>query len=348
MERQKMKKKGFTLVELLVVIAIIAMLLAILMPALGKVRQLAQRIMCSTNLSGVGKAMLTYSNEDKYESFPIAGSPGAYWDYGTTTGCAGVCSFDWWDPRALAIIDTGTDKKVTLSACLYLTVKYADVSPGQFICPGSDLKKFELGKYTLPTTPTIGLPDVWDMGSKAKELVATPGIRGKGHNCYSYQLPLKTKDQTTIGVFPISPTSNPSKAVLADRSPYWQAPMGTAALYVWDSTNTKINANVDLIAAGNATYHQKDGQNILFVDQHAKFERSANCGVESDNIYTVWGQPTLSTSDTDQCLRQCGLGQTAGTTTAYKPSASEIQGATWCPQNNDDNYLVSDVDQDAP
>ncbi|HEY5138127.1 MAG TPA: type II secretion system protein, partial [Methylococcales bacterium] len=65
-----MKKKGFTLVELLVVIAIIAMLLAILMPALGKVRQLAYRLMCGTNLGGLGKAMAVYSN-DNQEQYPV-------------------------------------------------------------------------------------------------------------------------------------------------------------------------------------------------------------------------------------------------------------------------------------
>ncbi|MDD5135182.1 MAG: type II secretion system protein, partial [Phycisphaerae bacterium] len=73
MERKKMKKKAFTLVELLVVIAIIAMLLAILMPALAKVRQMAQRMVCSSNLSGLGKALLAYSTDDPYESYPVAG-----------------------------------------------------------------------------------------------------------------------------------------------------------------------------------------------------------------------------------------------------------------------------------
>src|SRR4030042_3632233 len=94
MEREKMKKKGFTLVELLVVIAIIAMLLAIVMPPLGKVRQLAQRIMCGTNLGGIGKAMLTYATDDKYESFPIAGGGGAFWRTGTKPE-KGKCSWPW-------------------------------------------------------------------------------------------------------------------------------------------------------------------------------------------------------------------------------------------------------------
>ncbi len=59
------KKKGFTLIELLVVIAIIAMLLAILMPALGKVKKLAMRLVCGTNLKGMGTAMMKNVMKDK-------------------------------------------------------------------------------------------------------------------------------------------------------------------------------------------------------------------------------------------------------------------------------------------
>ena len=58
-----MKKKGFTLIELLVVIAIIAMLLAILMPALNKVKKIAQRVVCGTNLKGLGTAQSVYSSD---------------------------------------------------------------------------------------------------------------------------------------------------------------------------------------------------------------------------------------------------------------------------------------------
>jgi prepilin-type processing-associated H-X9-DG protein len=52
---------------------IIPMMLAILMPALGKTRQLAQRIMCSTNLSGLDKAVTVYV-DDHNDTYPPAES----------------------------------------------------------------------------------------------------------------------------------------------------------------------------------------------------------------------------------------------------------------------------------
>jgi prepilin-type N-terminal cleavage/methylation domain-containing protein len=52
---------GFTLVELLVVISIIALLLAVLMPALSAARKTAQRVVCSTNIKGLGDGTLLFA-----------------------------------------------------------------------------------------------------------------------------------------------------------------------------------------------------------------------------------------------------------------------------------------------
>ncbi|MFB0552762.1 MAG: type II secretion system protein [Phycisphaerae bacterium] len=59
------KRKGFTLIELLVVIAIIALLMAILMPALQRVKKQARGIMCKANLKeyGFGARMYLDDNE---------------------------------------------------------------------------------------------------------------------------------------------------------------------------------------------------------------------------------------------------------------------------------------------
>jgi prepilin-type N-terminal cleavage/methylation domain-containing protein len=55
------RRIGFTLVELLVVIAIIALLIAILLPALGRSREAAQRVACLSNLRQVHTAFLFYA-----------------------------------------------------------------------------------------------------------------------------------------------------------------------------------------------------------------------------------------------------------------------------------------------
>ena len=240
----------------------------------------AFRMVCGSNLSGIGRAMLIYAN-DYDNDFPHAGGTTTKW--GTTPNWQADNRFD-----AFGLKPDGTGGFATISASLYLLVKYAEVMPKSFIC-NKDTRstEFKPAKYGARGKK---LTELWDFGPEPSK-----------HCSYSYHI--------SYGPYPlILTTSQPGLVVAADRNP-WLDPYTDTTGFKWDDqTKTGGRENIKRYQKGNSGHHQREGQNVLFMDNHVYFENQPFCGVKDDNIYTYWNgsdiqqgtPPTLTSQPADK------------------------------------------------
>jgi len=290
------------------VIAIIALLMGILMPALARVRMIAYRMVCGSNLSGIGKAILLYAGDSK-EEYPLPGidktgilvkngyvnswndasSKGPTWVYGGGTGTGG---------------------QATIGSLFYLLVKYEDVAVKQFNCKGDvGVQQFKLSDWSASSITDI--VKAWDFGKHPSK-----------YNSYSYHMPFST-NATSAGN-PINSSSTPGTPLAADRNPamdknasaYLDASGGSAGGAAVDTTlrtpyqrwgDTTPGSYQDPDLLYNAFAHQREGQNVMFNDGHVKFEKQANVGINNDNIWQRWGvAPPLPAGDAGKKIQEVG------------------------------------------
>ena len=259
------EQKGVSLLNLLMVIAVIAFILAMIMPVIQNTRRRARRIVCPTNLKGLGTAMIVYAN-DYDDKYPQLGkgqwSKGLGYSYEDTAFKA----YDYEGP-------------CTITSSLYLLVREADVSPKSFVCPDSDQEEFD-GR----NTKNLDIVELWDFGPDPCQ-----------HVSYAYHNP--------YGKFPADGNRSAAFAILADMNPWFKngdiVKPGTKNQPPQLLTISDVIER-EQIKNSNAYHHDYEGQSVTWADGHASFEKQPNVGVKNDNIYTYW---STEENPTDQDIQ---------------------------------------------
>ena len=282
-----MKRKGFTLIELLVVVAIIALLVSILLPALGRARELAKRVQCAAQLSGSGRALALYQNDyrDDNPSICSQGSDASYTYMGRgtyNTNAAGLTAkARWWDPLWLdnsvwpnipSEAKSSWAQVPTVCGCIYLLVKYEDLVPKMFLCPSAP------NDYEMDLTLAVDA----DTNNYITNWADLRDFASMYNLSYSLHDPFKNSSGAS---------SSSALAIIADKNPCFDSEDGAFVTDAGDNGTPTVDDQT------NSNNHNQEMQNVLFAGSNVKKCTEPIVGVGNDNIYTHWTNGGAATSD---------------------------------------------------
>ena len=318
------RTKGFTLVELLVVIGIIALLVSILMPALGRARELAKRIQCASQLNGIGMAIAMYQNEYR-DSNPRAwksnltgawgfSGNGSLTDYNAPDLDSTTATRTQWANKTA---NYATRAIQTAGSCLYLLVKHEDVDPKVFVCPSAPDDRImgmdEAIEFVLDNSldPIEFWEDLNDFGFS-------------NHLSYSYNDPWnRLLDSSASASLVLAADKNPAFDYDDGAHGFLKNPdasglpttgddtnLGTENFSgTWDDTDIDTSDSISTnLRHGNSRNHQVETQNVLFADTHVKRYNNPCVGVAEDNIYTYQSPRPQNEPYTNYMLGTWGSG----------------------------------------